>query len=212
MGRKLTLIFGGTFDPIHCGHLQVCREASHMLGATEVRLLPSAQPPHRGLTGASAMQRLAMLRLAIADQPNWQADDLELQRSGASYSIDTLMQLRTQLAAQQALVLLLGADQYAKLDRWHRWQELSEYAHIAVMSRPNTSATSATVAQFFAKRVLPATQLHQRAHGNICFLPVTPITISASNIRARLQAGAVEFPDLPSAVNDYIRAQNLYQS
>jgi nicotinate-nucleotide adenylyltransferase len=182
----MTLIFGGTFDPVHAGHIAVCEQAQQLLAAEFVRLLPSSVPPHRTQPKASAAQRLAMVNLAIAGRTNWFADDLELRRTGASYTIDTLKTLRAELGESHAIVLLIGADQLQKLDQWRDWQELLHFAHLAVMTRPGAVPPAEVVTEFLASRRKQPSALHLSKAGNFCELAVTPITITATAIRAEL--------------------------
>jgi nicotinate-nucleotide adenylyltransferase len=135
---KPLAIFGGTFDPVHLGHLSVAWEASELLDA-EVRLMPASVPPHRPAPIASAQQRAAMLHGALQGQSRLSMDTRELERSGPSYTIDTLIELRAE-QGDRPLVLLIGADAFAGLPSWHRWRELFEVAHIGVLSRPGVDA------------------------------------------------------------------------
>jgi len=125
-------IFGGTFDPVHFGHLRAAVEAREKLGLDDFRLLPAGEPPHRGKTSASAVQRLDMLRLAIAGCPGLQVDDREIRRAGSSFMVDTLEDLRRESPASP-LLLLIGQDAANGLDRWHRWPALFDLAHLVVM-------------------------------------------------------------------------------
>src|SRR5579885_3221529 len=128
-------ILGGTFDPVHLGHLRAAWEAGEALDA-EVRLIPTNVPPHRPAPVANAQQRAAILRAALTGQDRLKLDTRELDRAGPSYTFDTLTSLREEIGAQRALVVLLGADAFAGLPSWHRWRELLDLAHIAVLTRP----------------------------------------------------------------------------
>ena len=132
-------IFGGTFDPIHYGHLRPAQEAMQKLALAELRFVPAAQPPHRPPPLASAAQRLAMIELAIRDLPGFRADDRELQRGGLSYTVLTLESLRAELG-NTPLCLLVGADQFRNFETWHRWQEIPDLVHLVVLNRPGTAA------------------------------------------------------------------------
>jgi len=183
-------IFGGTFDPVHLGHLRAAWEAAEQLDA-EVRMMPAHVPPHRPPTRASAAQRVALLRAALEGQDRLQLDTRELQREGPSYSVDTLADLRRELGQQQPLVLLVGADAFAGLDRWDRWQELFELAHIGVLTRPGVETAMHPVLQEQVEprwAEVPA-DLHDAACGQVLRIPVTALEISASAIRAQLAAG-----------------------
>ncbi|MGH8091260.1 MAG: nicotinate-nucleotide adenylyltransferase [Rudaea sp.] len=184
------VILGGTFDPVHIGHLRVALEASEMLGAP-VRLMPAHVPPHRPAPVASAAQRVAMLRAALAGQDHLQLDTRELDRSEPSYTVDTLRQMRTEFGASRPLILLLGADAFAGLPTWHDWRELFNLAHVAVMTRPGHDARLPTdlEAEVVARRARLAADLRATPSGKVLDLPVTPLEVSASAVRALLAAG-----------------------
>ena len=134
MTRPLAIL-GGTFDPVHNAHLRVAWEAAEQLDA-EVRLIPANVPPHRDQPIASAHERAAILRAALAGQDRLALDERELRREGPSWTIDTLIELRDEIGAERPLVLLVGADAFLGLPSWHRWGELFDYAHIGVLTRP----------------------------------------------------------------------------
>ncbi|MGH8751190.1 MAG: nicotinate-nucleotide adenylyltransferase [Burkholderiales bacterium] len=202
-------ILGGTFDPVHYGHLALATAAAEQLKLSEVRLIPIGTPPHRAAPVASSQARVDMLRLALADKPRLRLDEREIARSGPSYTVDTLHELRRETGAARALVLLLGADAFAGLATWHRWQELFALAHIAVAQRPGTTLKNLppVLARVFEKR---RAQTPQAASGNIVVVEITPQDIAASNIRARLAAGKDAHDLLPATVLDYIRTNHLY--
>lgn len=188
MTRPLA-IFGGTFDPVHLGHLSVAWEASELLDA-EVRLMPASVPPHRPAPIADAQQRVAMLRAALQKQSRLTLDTRELERSGPSYTIDTLAELRAE-QGDRPLVLLLGADAFAGLPTWHRWQALFEVTHIGVLSRPGVDVVlpQALVAEIAARRVTDAGAVRALPCGKVIDLAVTPLEISATRIRELLAEG-----------------------
>ncbi|WP_158753671.1 nicotinate-nucleotide adenylyltransferase [Dyella sp. S184] len=186
---KPLAIFGGTFDPVHLGHLSVAWEASELLDA-EVRLMPASVPPHRAPPMASAVQRVAMLRAALQGQSRLTLDTRELERSGPSYTIDTLIELRAE-QGERPLVLLIGADAFAGLPGWHRWRELFEVAHIGVLSRPGVEAGFPDELQQVVanRRVQHAAALRHTGAGKLIELAVTPLEISATRIRELLVEG-----------------------
>lgn len=207
-------ILGGTFDPVHYGHLRSALELQEALELKEIRLLPSAVPPHRPAPRASAEQRLAMLRLAIAGQSGLSVDSHELERSGPSYMVDTLTSLRAELG-DTPLCLILGADAFLGLPSWHRWQELNDLAHLVVMHRPGWSVESAEAAlkaQLRERRLDSASALAAKPAGGIWLQPVTQLDISATALRELIAAGRSPRYLLPEAVWDYIRAQGLYRN
>ncbi len=128
-------IFGGTFDPIHCAHLELAREVRAALDLAAVRFIPAGDPPHRAAPVASAMHRLAMVELAVADHPGLEVDAREIHRRGRSYTVETLEELRDEAPARP-LALIVGADAFLGLPTWHRWRELFELAHVVVVARP----------------------------------------------------------------------------
>ncbi|MEO7065870.1 MAG: nicotinate-nucleotide adenylyltransferase [Rhodanobacter sp.] len=187
-GRPLAL-FGGTFDPVHLGHLSVAWEASELLDA-EVRLLPASVPPHRPPPIASAEQRVAMLRAALQGQSRLTVDTRELERSGPSYTVDTLRELRAE-QGQRSLILLMGADAFSHLASWHEWLGLLDVAHIGVLSRPGVSAIlpAELEAEIADRRVTEPAALSNLAAGKVIQLAVTPLEISATRIRQLLADG-----------------------
>lgn len=182
-------LLGGTFDPVHLGHLSVAWEAAELLDAP-VLLMPAAVPPHRPAPIADAAQRVAMLQAALQGQSRLGLDTRELQRSGPSYTVDTLRQLRAE-QADRPLVLLLGADAFAGLASWHDWRELFALAHIGVLSRPGVPPMlPAELARAVAGReVADASALRGSPAGKLLRIAVTPLEISATRIRELLAAG-----------------------
>jgi len=139
-GARRIGILGGTFDPVHIGHLRGALEVAEMFGLDELRLIPNARPPHRDTPNCSAQDRLAMVRLAVQDLPPLCVDARELERDKPSYTIDTLMSLRAELAADDQLLLVVGWDAFCGLPTWHRWEELLDYCHILVLQRPDAGS------------------------------------------------------------------------
>jgi len=201
-------IFGGTFDPIHFGHLRPAQEALQQLALAELRFIPAAQPPHRPAPVASAAKRLAMVELAIRGLPGFRVDDRELRRGGLSYTVLTLESLRAELG-NMPLCLLIGADQFRSFETWHRWQEIPDLAHLAVLNRPGTTA-SVLPAWARGRTCADVRDLREAPAGRLAFLPVSPQDISATRIRAAFARGASVQELLPEAVLDYIRANQVY--
>ncbi|MDP3334956.1 MAG: nicotinate-nucleotide adenylyltransferase, partial [Methylococcaceae bacterium] len=174
-------IFGGTFDPVHYGHLRSALEVKELFGLDEVRLIPCYQPPHRDQPKASATMRLQMLQQAINHEPGLIVDSRELDRAGPSYMVDTLKSLREEFS-EQTLLLFIGSDAFENLTRWHRWQQLFAYAHLVVLTRPGYAIK--TLDSFFNPRLANAkTELSKTPAGSIFFQPVTQLDISDSAIR-----------------------------
>lgn len=183
-------ILGGTFCPIHNGHLRLARYARDRLGLAEVRLIPTSIPPLRDEPAIAAARRLRWVKLAIAGEPGLVADARELRRRGPSYTVDTLASLRTQFP-KMSLCLLLGQDSARQLPRWHRWRELPQLAHLVFFGRPGSRpALPAPLALLLrGRRVRNARQLQQRPSGLWLRASLPPLAVSASGIRRRLAAG-----------------------
>ncbi|MGA9334432.1 MAG: nicotinate-nucleotide adenylyltransferase [Rudaea sp.] len=183
-------IFGGTFDPIHIGHLRVAWEAAEALNA-QVHLMPANVPPHRPAPIADAGQRASMLEAALAGQERLLLDTRELRREGPSYSIDTLRELRAEAGPQRSLILLLGADAFAGLSTWHEWRGLLDLAHVVVLTRPGhaTALPPQLATEVASRKVASVQPMHESPSGKVFDLPVTPLEISASAVRAMLAAG-----------------------
>ncbi len=205
-------LLGGTFDPVHFGHLRLALEIRQTLNLDDMRLLPCGQPPHRDRPGASARQRLAMLKLALADCRELTLDAREMQREGPSYTLDTLMELRRELGDQVSLVLAMGVDAFAGLHRWHRWQELLNHSHILVLERPGWAlpATGPAAELLRQRRATPAA-LEVDAGGSIVLQSLRLLPISASDIRRQLAQGQSPQFLLPEPVRQYIGRHGLYQ-
>ncbi len=204
-------ILGGTFDPIHIGHLRAAIEVAELLGLHELRLIPSARPPHRSTPSVAARQRLAMVELAVANAAPLLADGRELQRLQPSYSIDTLESLRSELAADDQVFLLLGWDAFAGLPSWQRWQQLLNHCHFVVLQRPDaaTPLTPELLALLAARQVPDITALSGPG-GQIVLVKQTPLAVSASHIRQLLGSGKSARFLVPDAVLAYIHAHGLY--
>lgn len=208
---RLVGMFGGTFDPVHNAHLRVALDVVELGGLDRLHLIPCNVPPHRGDPHVMPPQRLAMLELAVAGEPRLLVDDRELRRAGPSYTVDTLISLHAE-DPEAHLVLLMGTDSFASLPRWDRWRELAEWAHVVVMERPEASlGHSGELAEWLVGREAHewATLRHERA-GRVLFQPVTPLDVSATDIRHRLHAGRSPRYLLPDPVWEYIRDNGLY--
>src|SRR5690242_9784521 len=193
-------ILGGTFDPVHLGHLRAAWEASEALDA-EVRLMPAHVPPHRPAPVASAQQRVAILRAALAGQGRLMLDTRELDRNGPSYTFDTLVSLRAEIN-ERPLVLLIGSDAFAGLPSWHRWRELFGLAHFGVLTRPGhvPPLPPELTAETARREVLRADALCSNPHGHVVRIAITQLEISATRIRALLREGREPRWLLPEAV------------
>jgi nicotinate-nucleotide adenylyltransferase len=183
-------ILGGTFDPVHLGHLRVAWEASEFLDA-EVRLMPANVPPHRPQPVASAEQRVAILRASLEGQDRLVVDDRELRRDGPSFTVDTLLALREEIGREQPVVLLVGADAWTGLPGWHRWRELLDLCHVGVLTRPGHEGREPEELrdQTRARRTSSASDLIHRAAGHVIDIRVSALEISATRIRNELAEG-----------------------
>jgi len=206
-------VLGGTFNPVHYGHLRSALELVQSLGLEQLRLMPSAVPPHREAPTCSATHRAAMVELAVAGEPHLACDSRELQRSGKSYTIDSLMDIRRELDADQSLCLVMGCDAVLSIDTWHHWQELLDWAHIVVIARPGWHLPQAgVVAEWLESyRLASVDALRQKAAGGIIIEELRPLAISSTEIRDLLAAGQSARYLLPEAVLDYIKTHNLYR-
>ena len=210
-------LLGGTFDPVHYGHLRLADDVRRALGLSELRLVPAADPPHRGGPHASAADRLAMLTAGIAEFPGLVVDDRELRRGGKSYTVLTLEELRHAFPARP-LWLILGADAFRGLPEWHRWRELFTLAHIVVVARPGVPPDAALpppLAEEWQRRhtTLPA-PLFATPAGRIFEQPVAPHPIAATAIRVLLaqHRNMNQLPQLlPPGVLAYIEQHQLYR-
>lgn len=204
-------IFGGTFDPIHCGHLRTAFELWQELRLEEVRLLPAGTPPHRDQLYASAAMRLKMVRAAIADQPSFVVDDREVRRTGLSYSVDTLTELRQEYP-HRSLCLLLGMDAFLGLPHWHRWRELLSLAHIVVAHRPGWHApTSGPLGEVMVDHGTGSIRdLHDEPCGRIYVHAGTQLEISSTELRALLVAGRDPRYLVPEEVRQIIFETRCY--
>lgn len=206
-------ILGGTFDPVHFGHLRPALEVQQSLGLDKIRLVPCHVPPHRPQPQAQAQQRVAMLQAAIENHPVFTVDARELARPGLSYTLDTLISMRAEFPAA-SLVLLVGMDAFRGLATWHRWHELLDYCHMVVMTRPGAKfPEQGELADFIGlHRVLDAGKLQTQLAGLLLFHPVSQLDISATRIREQLAAGQDAGFLLPDCVLDIIRREGLYMT
>ena len=214
-------ILGGSFNPVHVGHLALGRAAAEALDLDRIIVIPTGQSWQKAGTKhaqTAATHRLAMMEIALraftgrrAGGCEWVVDDLEVTRDGASYTVDTLQTLRKRVGPEASLVLILGSDQLRNLATWHRWQDLLEFAHIAVTQRETVSLAGLPepvdrLVEEHGRQILPDSPA-----GAIVFFQMPPVAVSATGLREQLSRG--EYPQelLPPGVEDYIRIHRLYQ-
>ena len=210
-------LLGGTFDPIHYGHLRLAEELAEVLNISQVRFIPAGQPPHRGQPRAAAGQRLEMAQRAVAGNPRFVLDAREIDRAAPSYSVDTLTALRAELPPETSLVLFMGGDAFLGLTTWHEWRRLFDLAHIAVAHRPGYSLASWEDALpdplrtlLSTRRCEQAAEIAEKPAGRVILHTITQLDISASQIRDRALRGKSLRYLLPDSVIDYINENHLY--
>ena len=210
MAKRIGML-GGTFDPVHIGHLRSALEVAENYALDQLLLIPNAQPPHRGMPQVSPQQRLAMVQLAVEGVELLSVDDRELRRDKPSWSIDTLLSLRAELEEQDQLLLILGWDAFCGLPSWHRWDELLEHCHILVLQRPDADIESPqALRDLVAAKSVNDPHALQGPSGQIAFVWQTPLAISATQIRQLLATQRCVRYLVPDAVFKYIYAHGLY--
>ena len=211
MPRRRIGILGGTFDPVHVGHLALGRAARDALRLDEVRFVPTGRSWQKDASRADARQRLEMVRIAIDGERGLAADARETLRTGATYTVDTLAELRGELGPEVALVLLMGSDQLRNLATWHRYRELLRYAHIGCTQRERVTleqlpAEVEALLDAHGRDALP-----DAPAGAIVFFGMPPVPVSATALRERLARGDRPAELVPQAVLDYIDSNGLYR-
>lgn len=201
---------GGAFDPVHIGHLRGAIAVRERLNLERVDLIPAAQSPLKDEATVSSVHRLAMLHLAVAEAPGLSVDARELDRPGPSYTIETLESLRQELGDQRTLFWIVGADNLATLPQWSRWQQLLDYAHLAVIDRPGARQPSQEVAAWLDQHRDDAAALRSRPQGGVITLKQPLLDIASSDIRAMIGSGRDPRFLLPSSVMEYISQHVLF--
>jgi nicotinate-nucleotide adenylyltransferase len=204
-------LFGGSFNPVHFGHLRIATELAELLQVECIRMMPCALPP--GLGAATASQRLDMVQLAINEQVIIQAENIELQMPAPSYSVDTLRLVREQIGTETPLFLCIGMDALNGLDNWHDWLQILDYCHIVVSSRPGWDCPqTGTLADWIStRRCDDLAALKERVRGNIHFCELTMLAVSSTGIRKKIQTGETIRFLTPDSVVNYIQQQHLYE-
>ena len=205
-------ILGGTFDPIHFGHIKPALELLDCFPLDEIRFIPCHIPPHRAAPHATPEQRWHMLTTVVNHQPGFRADDRELRREGVSYTADTLHELRAEIGSSESLCLIMGNDAFCTLHTWYRWREILTLAHILVVARPGTELPQEgpVADQLKCSRVASPQVLSGMPQGGILPCSLKLLDISSSAIRACIRAGERPRYMLPGAVWAYIKRLGLY--
>lgn len=209
--HKAIGILGGTFDPIHFGHLRMALELYEALELANVHVIPTHQPLYRKKPIASPEERLAMVKCAIADEPELIADDREIRRRGPSYTIDTLLEMRAELG-HIPLCLLIGIDAFLGFSSWHRSKEILDYAHLIVAHRPPYQLPSEGILSDLIKERQQhnIAYIHEHLSGGILLHPITALEISATDIRQQIAMNKNPRYLLPDNVYDYIKTHDTY--
>jgi nicotinate-nucleotide adenylyltransferase len=204
-------IFGGTFDPVHYGHLRTAFELLQALDLGEVRFIPAGQPPHRGAPSCGARHRLAMVRAAIADQPGFTVDDREVRSEEPSWTVTTLRAIRAE-APERPLCLIIGMDAFRGFTQWREWREIPTLAHLVIARRPGASDLGpGDLRGLLEERAAAgARDLHASPAGRILVHEGTPLEISSTALREMILAGRDPRYLLPDPVRAYIRDTGCY--
>ncbi|NVJ65546.1 MAG: nicotinate-nucleotide adenylyltransferase [Gammaproteobacteria bacterium] len=209
--RKVKIILGGTFNPVHYGHLRIAEEMLNLFPKAEISLMPAAFPPHRSKPSASPEQRIAMLDLALTSSPQLQIDTREIEREEPSYSVVTLEQIR-QEAKDSCLIFIMGTDAFAKLDSWYQWQKLLTLTNILVIKRPGSGLPrKGPVAKLMTEQRLDdISDLAKHQYGKISYYQMPLLDISSTYIRNQIKCGKSPRFLLPNDILDYIKQNHLY--
>ncbi len=212
-------VYGGTFDPIHYGHLRPVLDVVEALNLDKCHFIPCSVPHHRAMPLASSAQRLEMVAVAIKSEPRFYLDSREIDRDGISYTVDTLESIRTEINKSETLCLIVGIDAFIKLNDWHRWQEILNLCHIVVMHRPGWDLESLLESNQFSEelekiisdcKVMNEIELQEKTFGKIFFQRVTQLDISSTNIRTSL-AGNLSIQYLvPDEIITVIKNHKIY--
>jgi nicotinate-nucleotide adenylyltransferase len=207
-------ILGGTFNPIHNGHLHLAERLQQALGFEAIRFMPAAIPALKDMPNVSAEQRADMVKLAIVDHPTFEIDTHELERAGPSYTIDSLVSLRKELGDKVSICWLIGSDAFARLNTWHRWNELLNHCHFVVVKRPHSEEINwnAEVKSLVeAYQTNDANTLKNSANGKVLIQEIEALDISSTQIREQIASKTNVSDVMPRSVIHYIQQHQLYQ-
>ena len=205
-------VFGGTFDPIHFGHLESAAAVMDILGVPRVKLIPSFVPPHRAGPSSTPGQRLSMLRIATCGDDTMEVDDREVSRQGVSYTADTLVSLRSELGPSVPLYFILGIDSYCTLNAWDRWQCLTDVAHLLVLDRPGCSLEIPTEVLDWSRdrQVGEPKDMRSLGFGAVCLVRLVQVDVTSTEIREMLKIGTRPTGKMPEKVIDFALEHGLY--
>ncbi|MCH8257039.1 MAG: nicotinate-nucleotide adenylyltransferase [Proteobacteria bacterium] len=205
-------VFGGTFDPVHFGHLKSASAVMDLLGLSRVKFVPSFVPPHRINPSSTPGQRLSMLRIATCADDTMQVDDREVSRQGVSYTADTLVSFRSELGAAVPLYFILGIDSYCTLNEWDRWRDLTDVAHLVVLDRPGCSQEIPDeVLDWSRSRLVDDPKdIRHLPCGTICLVSLVQVEVTATEIREMLKIGTRPTGKMPEKVIDFALEHGLY--
>lgn len=211
LNNSPAVFMGGTFDPIHNGHLRTALEIRQLLGADHLSMIPCHMPVHRDQPGCSALQRLKMVKLAVENEPRLRVDDREILNDEPSYTIETLKALRLEQGPNTPIIMVLGVDSFLSLPQWHQWQRLLDYGHILVVERPGWELTLGPVlTPWVKKNQASLSELLSTRSGKVSFHQLTPLGISATQIRDLIKSKQSPRYLLPEQVWSYIQKEKLY--
>ncbi len=203
-------IYGGTFDPVHYGHIWPVLEVRDRTGITEIRYIPNFHPPHRSAPRTDAAHRLNMLRMALSSYPGMQADDREIVQAGRSRTVSTLRSLRGEFPLRP-LCLLIGMDAFLEFEKWHSWQHVLRLANVIVMTRPGFSRPRRLPSWWRCADTDDSAALSRTVAGLVYQAAVQPVRISATEVRRKLACGSDISAEVPQTVIDYLTNNNLYK-
>lgn len=206
--RLVQVVFGGTFDPVHSGHLAMLHAVVETFPNALVRVMPNGDPPHRRVN-ASAQQRVEMLRLALPEHPRVLLDTREVGADGPRYTVETLATMRAEYGPDEPLIFCLGRDAAAGLLSWGHPERVLEFAHLCIMHRAGHLELPRAVSALWAHQYVPEQQLCASPCGRVCELKTPDVPVSSTQVRALVAAGQFPLP-VPTAIADYIRDHRLY--